>query len=288
MQRGASVRIFLVDGTPSGPRIVEKIGWTGHALMCSRAQYSSIRGRPEFRRTGVYVLVGDSPDGTDTPWLYIGETDAVGIRLDSHVKGKDEWNHFIVFTSKDGNLNKAHAKYIESHLVELARNAKRSAVANLDTPAAPQLSVAETADVHNFIDEMLLIYPLLGIRAFEQVSRVVPVLDGSTTPDLFLVVAGIKATGQDRPDGFVVFKGSQATKNPAPSGSRSSEGLRERLVADAVLVDDGQFFRFTEDYSFNSSSQAGMLVVGYPVSGPASWKDAKGRTLSQIQAATLG
>lgn len=71
-RRGTSVRLFLVDGTPDGLRLVEKSNWTGLASMCSRAQYPDVRSRDEFGRPGVYVLVGPSEDGSNRQKLYIG------------------------------------------------------------------------------------------------------------------------------------------------------------------------------------------------------------------------
>ena len=48
-----SIRLFLADGTPDGLRIVEKSNWTGLGLVCTRAQYSKVRNRPEFQTAGV-------------------------------------------------------------------------------------------------------------------------------------------------------------------------------------------------------------------------------------------
>ena len=51
--KGTSIKIFLVDGTPEGLRLIEKSLWTGIGIVCSRNQYPSVRKRDEFSRPGI-------------------------------------------------------------------------------------------------------------------------------------------------------------------------------------------------------------------------------------------
>ena len=165
-RRSAVIHIFLADGLPDGLREVEKLGWTGHALVCPRSRFPEAKAQEEFARTGVYVLVGPSEEG-DLPAVYIGEGDPTRPRLEQHYREKDFWTSLIVFTSKDKNLNKAHVQYLESRLVALARGAKRSVLDNGNTPQLPTLARPDAAAMETFLEEMLLIYPLLGLTAFE-------------------------------------------------------------------------------------------------------------------------
>jgi hypothetical protein len=48
--------------------------------------------------------------------------------------GKDFWGRAIVLTSKDANLTKAHARYLESRFITLARQARRSRLINGTAP----------------------------------------------------------------------------------------------------------------------------------------------------------
>ena len=160
-----SIRIFLADGTPEGLRLVEKSNWTGLGIVCPRSQYSDARKRSEFGRPGVYVLVGPGESGL--PQVYIGEAEELRSRLDNHQQNKDFWTRVVAFTSKDGNINKAHVRYLESRLTGLANVAKRAEVANGNAPALPALSEPDAADVENFLREMLAIFPVLEITAFQ-------------------------------------------------------------------------------------------------------------------------
>jgi hypothetical protein len=278
-----SIRIFLADGVPDGLWIVEKSNWTGVGLMCPRAVYSRLREREELGRTGVYVLVGPSDSGVDRGRVYVGEGDGLRNRLDQHHKGKDFWTHAVVFVSKDESLNKAHVKYLESRLLGLAQEAQRVELDNGNAPQLPTLSEAETADTEAFLDEMLLIYPVLDVRAFEKIT-----VTGDTASRLHLKGAGgAIAEGKETPEGFVVFEGAIARLASTPSMHTYMSNLREKLVADGVLIPVVEGLRFTRDYLFGSPSTAAAVVLGRNANGRMEWKDAGGRTLKEIQAATV-
>lgn len=69
-----SVRIFLVDGDPTGIKTVEKTNWSGVGLMFPQSLFAEARKRPELQRTGVYILVGPG-ESVQLPKVYIGEGD---------------------------------------------------------------------------------------------------------------------------------------------------------------------------------------------------------------------
>jgi Domain of unknown function (DUF4357) len=61
--------------------------------------------------------------------------------------------------------------------------------------------------------------------------------------------------------------------------------LRADLLASGVLVQEGNALRFTQDYTFNSPSQAADVVLARSSNGRLDWKDTSGRTLKQLQEA---
>ena len=280
MTVGTSVRFFLVDGTADGLKIIEKSNWTGRALVCSRAQFSSVKARAEFNRTGVYLLLGFD-DEDQAPVAYIGEGDPVLPRLESHDKNKDFWEQLVVFSSKDENLNKAHIQYIESRLVEIARKANRCKLDNGNSPTKPALSEADIADMEAFLVEIRLVYSVLGIKSFDlpevhsevENSDQLEIKSGST-------VIGF---GYDKPEGFIVLKGSKCTKKEVASLTKGSRALRSSLLARGVTKDVGDYFEFNQDYAFNSPSQAADVLLGRPANGRTEWKFADGKTLKEHQ-----
>ena len=145
---GKTVRIYLKEGTPNSLLIAEIINWTGNVLVLSRSQLFKIADRPEVKQTGVYILVGQDLDEITRERVYIGEGDNVWKRLKDHDNDPkqhnsnpddDFWDRTIIIISKDKNLTKAHGRYLESRLIELAQQAGRATLANDNKPPRPRI-----------------------------------------------------------------------------------------------------------------------------------------------------
>ena len=151
-QRPFSIRMFLPDGDPDGLRIIEKSNWTGVGVVFNRTNYRQAAGRPEFEKTGVYILVGSSEESAQ-PTIYVGEGDAIKDRLNQHNSTKDFWDWAVFFVTKDNSLNKAHVKHLESRLLELAFAAKQCRLDNAKPSLPATLSESDRADVDSFLNE---------------------------------------------------------------------------------------------------------------------------------------
>lgn len=283
---GTSIRMFLADGTPEGLRLVEKSNWTGLALVAPKTLYPEIRKRPEMERPAVYVLSGMSEENPGRPKLYVGEADCASARIDHHFKRLDWWDDLVVFTSKDENVNKAIVRHLEARLVEIAQRAKRVELANTQTPSAPRLSEADVADAEGFLANMLLIYPVLGIDAFEEVRSVEATI-AHRQPLLVLSGKGAEAKGRDLPEGFVVYEGARARPDSVASIEAYLEASRKQLRSEGLLVDDGDSMRLIQDYTFSSPSYAAGVLLGRSANGRIEWHDQQGRTLKEIQEAQV-
>ena len=280
--RGVTIKLFLVEGVPDGLWTVEKSNWTGVGLMCPRSSYPKARVREELSRPGVYVLVGPSEQTAGRTRIYVGEADVLSKRLDQHLKDKGFWSRSIVFTSKDQNLNKAHVRYLESQLIRRAQEAERVEVENSTIPAAPSLSESEAAEMDSFLDEMLSIYPVLDLRAFDRIEKGAPI-----AARLFAKGPNAKAEGEATPEGFVVYAGSTARTREVPAATSFVSSLRAQLIADGVLAGEGPTFQFTRDHLFSSPSAAASAVLARNANGRTEWKDAQGRTLHEIESASV-
>lgn len=281
---GTSIRIFLANGGADGVWVVEKSNWSGKALMAPRTRYKELRARPDLNGSGVYLLTGPTESGVPAQRIYIGETDDMPGRLDHHNRTQDFWNRVIVFTSKDANLNKAHIRYIEARLIELATHANRAELANGTVGSKAPLSEADEAEAEAFLHEMLLIYPVLGVQAFQKATE-----QPSSTVVLQLRGRDADAKGTETPDGFVVHANSLARASVVPSIPPYAVQLREALVEAGRLVPhDDKHFRLTEDYIFTSPSTAAMVMLGRNANGRIEWKTAGGKTLKDLQAESGG
>ncbi|HPB54015.1 MAG TPA: GIY-YIG nuclease family protein, partial [Saprospiraceae bacterium] len=123
MKFGKTIKIFLIDGDPNGRMSCELSNWTGKAFKIPRIKIKDCVDRPEIKNPGIYFLFGKNEIGKDI--IYIGEAETVYSRLLQHLNQKDFWNEAIIFISKDENLNKAHIKYLENKLYEIAKQVNR-------------------------------------------------------------------------------------------------------------------------------------------------------------------
>jgi uncharacterized protein DUF4357 len=305
--RGFTVQIHVPDGELDGLRIVDEMQWIGQCIVCPRARYQREKKRKEFARTGVYILVGY--DGDDSrPKLYIGEGESVRPRLDSHHETKDFWGQVFVFTTKDNSLNKAHVKYLEARLMGLARRSRRCQLDNGNTPTKPGLSEADEANTEEYLYKMLLLMPFLGIDVFDSVPHTnlndaTPVI-APETPAAAVAIAHIptagvsgqhvyyletkhcRVSGFNIDGGFVIRAGSLARGEPTASmASCLSSAFKERkqLIADGMLVVEGDHCKFTEDVSFMSASRAGDVCACSSVTAKDDWKDAEGMSLGEYE-----
>lgn len=171
MGKPFTIRIFVPDGDPEGVKIIDRMNWTGLGITFPREKWPEIKKRPEFGKTGVYILVGYQ-ENDDLPTLYIGQGDGVGTRIEAHYQNKDFWDWALMFVSTNDGLNRAHITWLEYALVKRAVDTKRCRLDNGNTPQEPALSEAEKADTKGFLDEMLQILPLVGLRAFEHPKAV--------------------------------------------------------------------------------------------------------------------
>lgn len=273
---GETIKIFLPDGQPDGVKAVEKLGWTGRALQVPRSQWAAERVRDEFGRPGIYVLTGPRDDGGGLAETYIGEGETPRRRIDEH-QSRSFWTHVTLFTSSDENLNKAHLRYLESRLIELASAAGRTRLDNGNAPAVPPLAAPEVAYAEQFLGNMLLIYPILNVDAFD-----VPIRDPQENDDL-LEISGpnCSGTGRETGGGLTVYAGSTGRRTLAPSTANATIVLRRDLEENGVIAAEGDNIRVTRDFEFSSPSQAAAFLLGRPANGREEWRDASGASLNE-------
>ncbi|MDP9358475.1 MAG: DUF4357 domain-containing protein [Chloroflexota bacterium] len=177
-------------------------------------------------------------------------------------------------------------QYLEARLLELARRAKRADLENETIPSRPNLSEADTADAESFLEDMLLIYPLLGVTAFE-VTTAEPPRNSPEAPLLHIRRGGTNAVGRDTPEGFLVLKDSTGRIQTVGSTHWYILTLRQKLLQDGVMIEVDGVLRLTQDYLFESPSTAAAALMGRNANGREEWRDEVGRTLKEIQAALL-
>jgi len=191
----------------------------------------------------------------------------------------------MVLTSKDTDLAKAHARYLESRLITLPQQANGVSLLNGTTPPLPPLPEADISDMEYFISQAKIVLPVLGVNLLRAVSTVPgAVQEGSgmmatvsvQSPifELALKKSGIAATTQEIDGEFTVFEGSTARSKWQGVEDNGYKRLREKLEKDGTLVptEDGRFRRFTRNQVFASPSAAAAVVTGLSANGRVEWK----------------
>lgn len=288
MPKPFSLKIFVATGDPDGLRIVERSNWIGRAVVFPRPLLPTIKQRDEFAQTGVYLLLGPRPDG-DGEMIYIGEGDPVKPRLESHFSNKDFWTKAVFFVAGAGQLNKAHVQFLESQLIQRAKDAKRMRLENIKSENEPTLSESDRADMMVFLDHMLSMLPVLGVSAFE-LAHATEVNQANATV-LRCTGKGLTALGYESNQGFVVRASSQASVDITQSMRDQMHGivdLRQDLINNEVLQRVGESYVFQQDYSFSSPSTAAAIILGRSANGRTEWKDETGRTLKELQTQLVG
>lgn len=283
MTRGTQLKIYLANGTVTGIRHAEIVNWTGQAIATPRAQVNELKDWEETHRPGVYFLIGfDTDSGNQS--TYIGEAENINRRIQQHLSGKDFWNEAICFTNKDENLTKAHVKYLESRLIEIALDAKRYKLDNSNQPPLTTLPRGERDAMETFIDHIRIVIGSLGHKVLEPVITHNQELGTIASKQvLALKVKKIDAKALITDEGIVVLKGSQALPEIQISLSKGYAKHRNNLIDKGLLTTNGDRLIATEDLLFSSASQASAVLLGYPCSGPDYWVDQTGKSLKQIE-----
>lgn len=298
MSVGRTVRLFLVEGSPTGILTAEIMNWTGHILVAPRSRLAEALKRPEASRTGVYLLTGEDAEQPHLPRVYVGEGDSVIDRLKSHAKDitKDFWTHACIVTSKDANLTKAHVRYLENRLVEMLKISGRAIIANGNEPASKQLPESDVADMEFFLSQLQTALPVVGLDFLRpkpttfiantnageqpQTKSISLVLDSKKNG---VFAQGIEADGE-----VTVFAGATATLKGFSSNSYA--GRRQELIDAGSLLqsDTGDRLLLATDITFRSPSEAAAVLLNRNSNGRTEWKLATtGQTLKEWQDAQL-
>ena len=305
-----SINIFLLDGDPNGIRVAQISMSTIQAIAFRRNQLKRAREAfPEMERPGVYILVGSDEHKHDGHLAYIGESEGVGARLayhNSNETGRDAkgfWTDTVVLISKDENLTKSHARYVEACLVRSAGGNLRWSVPNSRLPAddAGKLPLQDRSSMDEFVEQTRTLVGALGWDLFREMRRPPPekapadrpveTVSVPTGPDSDRPVFSFEGNGyaarmEIGPSGELIVKsGSLARIRTTATIPKGIIELRQALVESGVLEPTDGAYLFTADYGFSSVSAAAATVIGASANGRISWRLADGRTYAEWESA---
>ncbi len=278
MGKGLSVTLHFVDGKPDQIVTATEFNWQGRILKAPRIRLDDALKRPEASKPGVYILLGETDDGLSA---YIGESEEIKTRLGQHVRDdKWDWNEVIIITSSADNLHKAHIKYLEARLYELASKTNKHHLTNGQKPTRSQLSEAETSNMEGFLEILKMVLPAVQVDMFEDKAR--PSASAASKRENEDVVRfelttpknGVEAIAELKDGEIVVLKGSVGRKDwPRTQGrNQGYRAMHRDLLERGILEPVGENARFTENYAFSSPSAAAAILNGRAANGRVEWK----------------
>lgn len=275
-----TVKIFF-PGDRTGTKMIELSSWNGIGYRIPRNVLKETLSLPEHCKhlssPGVYLLVGE--DENRQPMVYVGEAEKFSQRVMEHHQNKDFWSFAICFLGKDGNLTKAHVKYLEHILTKAIKEAARVKVMNGNTPPCPSLPLSDIAEMNEFLENIHTIF------AATEVHYLDPIKAPENKDIYFCKGKGIQASGLFSSEGFFILEGSTICGTETPTIPAGVSATRKMLIQNLdmlKLLPDGNFEVLTP-LQFQSPSYASDVVLGNSSNGWVSWKDKEGRTLDEVK-----
>ena len=293
---GKTIKIYVRGNTPKSLKSIEIINWSGKAFMGHRNHLKQLKEIPELSETGIYFLLSNNDESGLTE-IYIGETDSSSQRINQHVN-KPWWDTFIVFVSRD--LTKAHVRYLESKLYNLAKKSVSSLkVMNDGYPGGSKLSESEACSMEEFADNMIFMLESLGLGLFQSDSentdeseenkiernspKVFPKNYEATEGMTFqislpkdIASSNEKAIMTVKNESFILKTGSMIRKNAAGEsfeGSSYNELWKQIISSDAVKkAENSELLVTVRDLEFKSPSAAAAIVRARATNGRTEWK----------------
>lgn len=273
-----TIKLFLLEGDPTGPKKVQLNNWSGLAFVIPRNKLEIVNQREELSKQCVYFLIG----GTSiSPEVYVGEAENFQKRIPQH-QSKDFWNTVIVFSSKDENLSKAHIKFLEAAFIKDCQKANRAKLHNGNSPDGSKLSEEDQCDMAEFKDSIKFVLSTLGYTFHEIASEV-----NKNFEEYFIKSKGLKARGLYSSEGIILLEGSQISKVEAPSIHGYLHNLRSEKIQEKVMIEKETFFEVQQKITFSSLSTAAGFVMGRSANGWTEWKNIEGKTIDEIERKSL-
>ena len=272
-RNGGSIQLFLCDGHQGGLRTITVFGWTGTIVVSNQISFDALKQRPETQGSGVYILAGPSTEKTVK--TYIGQAQKIAERIAQSAENHPDWETAIAISSSNNDLNGSHITYLEARLINMAVNFGEAEVENKQRPAPENVVITEAdkADMENFISNIQMVMPIIGVNAFTQ--PLVPQQDDMRFK--LINKKGVNATGVEVEGEFWVLEGSIASAiTDTPRNTHNYMKKRKELVESGILTenqaDGGDTSIFTADCRFSSVSAAAAVCLDSSVNGKKYWK----------------
>ena len=240
MPRSKTLKLFLMDGDPSGRIKCSLANWTGIAYKIPRTALDKCKDLDILKQSGVYFLFGT--DKVDNAVVYIGQAGVrkngkgLLLRVQEAHNSIDYWTEAVMFTTTNNSFGPTEISYLENRFCNMAIEAGRYVVKNGNDPNPGNITEETESELEEFIDYAKIVMGTLGHKVFEPFAPSAESAD--TEPVLYMEYGKAKASGKRTSDGFVVLKGSiiNPTMTKTFNFRKSFEVLFERTLDNVADV----------------------------------------------------
>lgn len=249
---GRVVKIFITGRDPRSLRTVELDNWTGVAITGQPEFFKKALEAEVLSRSCVYLLIRSSADD-DLPEIYVGESDDFSQR---YLAGKFpiDFDAFLIFTSKDDNLTRAHVKWLERELWSILKgNSGKVVVTNTNKPTGSNLPRADIATMRTYLSNTIYVLEALGYDLFSAQERTSASpstkLNDAPLSEITDLSLDLYSPLPKRPDdraflryengAYTLLAGSKINAKTTDSLPANVRKLRDQLIAEGALIGDG-------------------------------------------------
>ena len=239
MPRSKTLKLFLMDGEPSGRIKCSLANWTGIAYKIPRTALDKCKDLDILKQSGVYFLFGT--DKSDNAVVYIGQAGVrkngkgLLLRVQEIHNSIDYWTEAVMFTTTNNSFGPTEISYLENRFCNMAIEAGRYVVKNGNDPNPGNITEETESELEEFIDYAKIVMGTLGHKVFEPFAPSAESAD--TEPVLYMEYGKGKASGKRTSDGFVVLKGS--TINPTMTKSCPERTIKDRKKYEDKIDSNG-------------------------------------------------
>ena len=164
MAKAKTINLLLEDGNLDGLLTVEDSSWDGIMFVSPREGVEKLFRQEETNFWGVYLLISDKE-------VYTGQASGLQRRIKEHDRGKDFWKKVVLITTKDDSLNRSAIDYIEHDLIDKSKQAGTLRSENKQGGNKTKVSRFDKVRYDNFIENVLLLLELIGIKVFVKTKK---------------------------------------------------------------------------------------------------------------------
>jgi hypothetical protein len=288
---GKTIKLYIAGDDLKNLKSAELSNWSGKAFIGERKHIPVIQKIDELSCPGIYFLISQD-ENSQQKTIYIGEADEVSLRLKNHIVGKEWWDSFVVFISKDSNLTKSHVRYLEKRFYQIAKeNTTAFNLQNSSEPPGSRLPKNDIDDLEDFLGYMIFVLQNLGILDFATINKETNIETNNIKEIFYLALTNDRKDSNGNPlkaklivtkDGYRLLSGSYIEKVARKSFIKQSYyKLRVKLESEGAFKESSikDVLVLINDIDFNAASGAAAIVKNRATNGRKEWKLENGMTL---------